>query len=303
MGFLKYFRDVAIIKGSYLFDSKFYSGKYGVPKFAAAFHFARKKYRNNVPSAIFSSKRYYDLYPDVYNAGANALSHYIRCGESEKRIYKSENDCRLYDYFFTQSLFDMKFYAETYMAQNERKSVNPIEHYSEKGWKLGYLPNPDFDLTSFNEKYPKCDINPLLYCLQNRVPAFFTTKPLNLTKFGYLGGVYKSYIHMLKQDAAIDKMYPNAATCKKLIWFWVTDQDCISGGLMSMCGMYDLSRKLSYIHGCEVIASTLPHGDFLSEYSFFDNDMAIFRYDQIPYHFPNVDELHIMLPEIYVRDV
>lgn len=301
MSFWRYFRDVIIIRGSYLFDSKYYSAKYGVPKFAAAFHYARKKWRNNTPSAVFSSRRYYDLYPDVYSAGDNALSHYIRCGEREKRIYRSDNDCILYDHFFTQSLFDMKFYTETYMTREERTSINPIEHYSEKGWKLGYLPNGDFDLADFHKQYPTCDINPLLYCLQNRVPRFFTTKPLPLAEFGYLGGVYKSYIHMLKQDAEINKMYPHAAACKKLIWFLVTDQDCISGGLMSICGMYDLSRKLSYIHGCEVIASTLPQGDYLSGYSFFDNDMVIFRYDQIPYRFPNVEEVHIMLPEICVR--
>lgn len=302
--FWRYLQDVKILERSNLFDRSYYSQKYKVPQFLAAAHFAKKEHRENSPSAVFSSRQYYKLYPDVHDAGANALVHYIRNGKAEGRIYKSENDCELYDYFFVQTLFDIDFYAKKYMTQDERKTVNPIEHYSREGWKQGNLPNQYFDLDAFQKKYPKCDTDPLLYCLKYRIPEIFTTEPASKIKLGYQAGAYQSYIEMLKQDSEIQKTYPDAANCERLIWFWMTDQDCISGGLMSMCGIYDICRKLSSQYGYEVIASTLPTaGDYRFKYSLFDNDIKIFRYDQVVYYFPSVKEILIMLPEIYIREV
>lgn len=50
--------------------------------------------------------------------------------------------------------------------------------------------------------------------------------------------------------------------------------------------------------------SSLPRaGDYRFQYSLFDNDVPLFRYDQIVQHFPNVKEVLIMIPEIYVREV
>lgn len=301
---LEILKDVKALKHSALFDRAYYASKYGVPENLAAAHFAKKENWENSPSPVFSSQGYYKAYPDVCAVGVNALLHYIRFGQKEGRIYRSENKCELYDYFFTQTLFDMAYYAQTYLTPEERGTINPIEHYSEIGWKQGNLPNPHFDLDAFRQKYPQCDINPLLYCLKYRVPESFIAKSSSPVKLGYQEDLYRSYIHMLKQDEAMERVYPNAASCEKLIWFWVTDQDSISGGLMSICGMYDIARRLTQPHGCEVIASTLPQSaQYLSGYSRFDNDMPVFRYEQVVYRFPNVKEVLIMLPENHIRQV
>ena len=72
---------------------------------------------------------------------------------------------------------------------------------------------------------------------------------------------------------------------------------------MSICGMYDLSRKLVDVHGCEVVATTFPRSGYLSGFSLFENDMVIFRYDQIVANFRNLKEIHIMIPEIYIGEL
>lgn len=299
----KLLRNACIIKTSELFDETYYASQYHVPKFWAPIHFARTKNRMNNPSPVFCSKRYIDDYPDVNAAEVNPLVHFFRWGKSEGRIYKSNNECELYDYFFTQTLFDIQFYSETYMTSEERKMINPIEHYSKQGWEMGYLPNPEFDLETFRKMFPHHDINPVLYCLKYRIPEFFVISPLVSVKLGYHTDPYKNYIHMLRQDTLFPQMYPNAATCEKLILFFMTDIDCISGGLMSICGMYDLSRKLVDVHGCEVVATTFPRSGYLSGFSLFENDMVIFRYDQIVANFRNLKEIHIMIPEIYIGEL
>lgn len=300
----EYRNDIQTLKQSALFDRAYYASKYGVSENQAAYHFAKNENRENSPSPVFSSQHYYKMYPDVRDAGVNALLHYIRFGQKEGRIYRSDNECELYDYYFTQTLFDMTYYAQTYMTPEERGTINPIEHYAQTGWKESNLPNPHFDLEAFFQKYPQCDSNPLLYCLKYRVPEIFIAESSAPVKLGYQEDVYRSYIHMLRQDAAMEQTYPNAASCEKLIWFWVTDQDSISGGLMSICGMYDISRRLTPLHGCEVVASTLPQSpQYLSGYSRFDNDMPVFRYEQIVYRFPNVKEVLIMLPENHIGQV
>lgn len=296
-------KNIKALEASMLFDRAFYAFQYGVPESEAAAHFAKKENRENSPSAVFSSKHYYAVYPDVREAEMNPLLHYLRHGRKEGRIYRSENDCELYDYYFTQTLFDMEYYAGAYMTGQEQRMINPIEHYSSIGWQKGFLPNPHFDLEAFWQKYPDCKIAPLLYCLKYRVPEFLFTVPLEKTKLGYRADEYRSYIHMLRQEHALGQLYPNAESCEKLVWFWTTEQDTISGGLMSICGLYEIARGLVSIHGSEVVASTLPwNKGYLSGYTMFDNAMPVLRYDQITYHFPNVKEVLIMLPELHVRE-
>lgn len=54
-------------------------------------------------------------------------------------------------------LFDAAWYAKTYL-ENER--VDPFRHYMQRGWRLGFRPNPFFDADWYKKQYD-CSGNPL----------------------------------------------------------------------------------------------------------------------------------------------
>ena len=78
--------NASIIENSPLFDSRFYSHKYGVSVLAAAVDFISSGWRlGRDPSRYFSTSTYLQMYADVFLAGVNPLVHYINCGWREGR--------------------------------------------------------------------------------------------------------------------------------------------------------------------------------------------------------------------------
>lgn len=293
--------DIVDIAGSNLFDRAFYSAKYQIGQELAVYHYLTPENRHNAACNAFSSKKYLVDYPDVDSTGYNPLLHYIRFGHKENRIYKSINDIELYDYYFLHTLFSENWYIREYMQGVDLGQINPVEHYEKDGWKQDNLPNPDFDLDKFKSLYPDAGCSPLLYCLKNRVADFFTTRQIAKAKFGYSEGAYRNHIHRLIQRKNLAKHDYRSA--ENLLLFLVTDVDCISGGLMSIAGIYEKSCQMKDLHGCEVAASVFPGKAPISQFSFFTNNMPIYSFSDIINAFRNVKKLIVMIPEIYIREL
>jgi hypothetical protein len=285
-----------------LFDRGYYAEQYGISETMAFEHYINEGWRmGNNPSSLFSTKRYLVDNPDVLAAEYCPLLHYINHGAEEGRLYKGTDDCELYDYYFTQPLFDLEWYLSEYLTPDEKRTIHPLVHYSEIGWLKGNLPFKEFDLNRFNSDYPECQTNPLLFLFANRIPDFYFTKQIEEVKLGRDGGVYKSYVHMLIQNKNFEYQYPQSGATERLLVFLVTELDVISGGLMSITGIYDICRELKSLHGREVIAVTFPDVlQYLSKYSLFDNDMNIYHFSQLATNFTNVQDLMVMLPELYL---
>lgn len=105
---------------------------------------------------------------------------------------------------------------------------------------------------------------------------------------------------ILTQNKMISKTYSKHT--KKLILFSVPGYDIVNGGIMSIASLVKVSAELVSEHGAEVIACTLPGHSLLNTYSKFENSLDIFRFDQIPSSFIDLDELIIHIPECYILD-
>jgi GT2 family glycosyltransferase len=96
-------------------------------------------YRLVSPHPLFAAADYLERYPDVQQAGAPPLQHYLEHGWREGR------DPHRY------------FANDWYLEQNPdvlEAGTNPLEHYLEHGWKEGRRPNPVFDPTEYLARYP-----------------------------------------------------------------------------------------------------------------------------------------------------
>jgi glycosyltransferase involved in cell wall biosynthesis len=129
-------------------------------------HYLRKGWlRGNNPSADFSTNFYLDLYPEVREKGLNPLVHYEKWGRNENRLV-APADITDYSYYIveTSDFFDKEYYRRKYLLDSE--GVDPVEHYLEEGFKLGYDPSErfstDFYLSVYNDVYDN-GVNPLLH--------------------------------------------------------------------------------------------------------------------------------------------
>jgi hypothetical protein len=75
---------------------------------------------------------------------------------------------RLYLGISGYSIFDSKWYLETYQKRSKTTIGNPLWHYLKQGWKLGYNPSPLFDAAWYRRKYAdvaEAGIEPLTHYL------------------------------------------------------------------------------------------------------------------------------------------
>ncbi|WP_308131193.1 hypothetical protein, partial [uncultured Flavobacterium sp.] len=89
---------------------------------------------------------------------------------------------------------------------------------------------------------------------------------------------------------------------KKLILFFVpSGTDRINGGILSICTIYNIVRKLKDIHGCDVVASFLP-GKSETDYKYrkFSNEMIIFTFKEIERYFDHLDFAEIHIPDVMI---
>lgn len=295
--------DILIISCSGMFDTKYYSAHYGVAEFLAVLDYAYSGFRSGRnPSKAFSNEKYYALYQDVAHSSMNPLGHYLRYGKYERRIYFGSDKCELFDYFFTQCLFDTEYYKATYMNKSETRILSPVEHYSLVGWKKRYKPCEVFCVEKFYEDYPDCAVNPILFLLKDRVTKLYISSPADCVKLGYYSKYYIDYINDTKQYATFDKVHPGAAEKRKIILFIVPGFDVISGGLMSICCIYKILCDIASARGYDdVIAISSPwETHSIYQYSMFDNEMPIYNYELLTNRYKIVGNILLMLPDIYV---
>ena len=292
-----YFR----IARSPLFDASFYKEKYGFSRLFAPLHYYLFSLAGlNDPSPAFSTRNFVQDYEEINETKWNPLVVYEK-GKKTKgyRYYRGTGDCDLYPYYLLKYLFDGEWYMRTYLPDRRMSEINPIEHYAETGWKDGNLPFEDFDIGRFEKEHPECDISPLEFILKNRIlDGYFKDEN------GPYALKFRKEIIPVMQDRNVRIVHPNSKDCKKIILFMMTPDDVISGGLMSIAGMYEILKEIKGDRFDDVVAINLPWrtDDLLYQFSLFDTDLRMFRYDHLQALFPNVEEMLIMIPEIYIKD-
>jgi hypothetical protein len=136
------------------------------------------------PSAQFDGQAYYKMYTSVKTAKMNPLVHYEKYGKKArlkvcavntksheisdklKKVFdkyadKSEN----YQLIAKYKYFKKRWYLHEY-PDVAKAEVDPIEHYLNVGWKLGYNPSSDFDGEKYLNTYNSvrtANLNPLLH--------------------------------------------------------------------------------------------------------------------------------------------
>ena len=171
---LRYQEDLARVQGSGLFDSSWYLGQNPDVAQAAAdplVHFLTQGGREGRdPHPLFDSSWYLDQFRDVAQAAVNPLVHYLAHGGREGRD--------------PHPLFDSSWYLEQYpdVAQG---AVNPLVHYLAQGGREGRDPHPLFDSSWYLEQYPdvaRTAVNPLVHYLEagwregrNPNPGFYSS--------------------------------------------------------------------------------------------------------------------------------
>lgn len=125
----------------------------------------------SVPHMMFDVSYYLATNPDVAQAGANPLQHYIRHGAKEGRA--------------PHPLFDPAWY----LAHNpdvKAAQLNPLEHYFTLGWKEGRNPHVLFDTAWYLRTYPDVTgsgVNPLEHFLAHGAKEGRDPHPLFNTRW------------------------------------------------------------------------------------------------------------------------
>ena len=92
----------------------------------------------------------------------------------------------------------------------------------------------------------------------------------------------------------------NYSDTKRLILFFTPNgTHRINGGILSICTIYSVFKEIKNIHNCDVISSFLPYKKDLDyKYRNFENEMIIYRFNDIINLFDNLDYLEIHIPDI-----
>lgn len=131
------------------------------------------------PSALFDTNAYLNKYQDIKRVGVNPLIHYLRNGKKEGRraigvkswwidmFNPYAGKSQSYQLIVHSNLFNKKWYLSTY--QDVKKAgKDPIDHYLNEGWKLGYNPSKEFDTNAYLERHKdvaRAKLNPLAHYL------------------------------------------------------------------------------------------------------------------------------------------
>jgi hypothetical protein len=101
-------------------------------------------------SGLFDSRFYLTRYPDVKQAGINALRHYLRYGAAEGRK--------------PNPLFEPEFYWKR--RPETHRSGNPLLDFMDKGSLCS--PHPLFDCAAYVQEHPDTALQPLAHYLKLR---------------------------------------------------------------------------------------------------------------------------------------
>lgn len=115
----------------------------------------------------------------------------------------------------------------------------------------------------------------------------------------------KRYYRLLAKKQKSEYIENNYCAKNKLILFFVpNDFNFISGGILSICTIFESIKKFKKIHNSDVFASFLPHfKEKFAKYHRFKNDLVIFNFEEIKNLYPTLDTLEIHIPEIFIKDL
>jgi len=163
-------RTIAVIAASGLFDAEYYLeqnpdvAEAGADPIRHFVEFGAREGRR--PHRLFDPTYYLDWNPDVAASGDNPLEHYIVHGAYEGRD--------------PHPLFDSDWYLTQYPKVAEAKLL-PLAHYLNQGAAEGCNPNPLFDSTWYTERNPeviRSKINPLIHYMTDGAAAGREPHPL-----------------------------------------------------------------------------------------------------------------------------
>ena len=97
------------------------------------------------------------------------------------------------------------------------------------------------------------------------------------------------------QERLLRKNYP--ASTERLIIFLTKGLDISIGGILSICSIYEETRKLKEVHKAETIMCTVPGDPLLLKYTKFENQIYIYPLSQVLSYFQHLQYLMIHIPE------
>jgi lipopolysaccharide biosynthesis protein/GT2 family glycosyltransferase len=163
--------QVQLLTASELFDREWYLDRYPDVREASAdpvLHYLDKgAAEGRDPSTRFETRWYCEQYPDVASSGLNPLVHYLRNGAKEgRRCTDRSKDVQRIE---ASGLFDRTWYLEQY-PDVRNTGMDPVLHYIEAGGEEGRDPSPLFDTRWYLAHYPDIaarGLNPLLHYLRH----------------------------------------------------------------------------------------------------------------------------------------
>jgi len=84
---------------------------------------------------------------------------------------------------------------------------------------------------------------------------------------------------------------------------WDFGKEKISGGLISICSLYEETLKLKNIHNAEVIMVTHHEDGLIWKFDSFENNIQLYRINQLSDYFKNLNTLIFHIPEYLIERV
>ena len=167
----KNLKEYALVKNSGLFDFDFYKNESNLifsSEKLALLHYLEFGYKKGFnPNSSFFGNSYLDFNDDVSGHNWNPLVHYLKYGKKENRRV-IDIDFEDYNLVKYSGLFDLDYY-EHESNLKFKSEIEGLIHYLNKGFKMGFNPNPKFDGVAYYEMYAdvaKSGINPLIHYLK-----------------------------------------------------------------------------------------------------------------------------------------
>lgn len=147
-------------------------------------------------------------------------------------------------------------------------------------------------------------MNPFLKKLTRHCPEWLLAGGRYVLRQTERNKVARERLIRRAQDEEISRQYEGSGA-RVIVYLvdgadWVTGREKLSGGLLSIASMYEETRKLPMLDGCQVIMATLDSTHLILRHVEFENNITVFRLSQIFTFFPRVRELTIHVPELLI---